>query len=1357
MRENLGELIWQARVLRGWEQSELARRLGSVGQQTISRWERGLSRPRRALLSQLADLLNLSESQLLAAAGYSPAAVLVGDMPRPARTRLAQLPFHLLSAEAFENFSADLARHLFPGAEATRNGGPGFGQDGADVVVRTRSGEVIAIQCKQVQEFGPARVRAVTEGMRFTAGKYYLYLSRTASPEARKEIARHPGWEIRDARDLSADVRYLPDQDAAIRLVETYFGGMHRELFLGIPDPGSWLVPADFFGAETGGSIYTHDWVLAGRAAELKELTTFLDDPLSAVGVIVGRAGIGKSRLLREFARICEGRDADVQIRFLARSAVIGPRDFESLPAGDQVVIVIDDAHDRSGLSDVIRGIRRARAGSKIVLSLRPQGRGQLRADLRAIELHPSDVSEWRLDDLALSAAEALAAEALGLRASAALSRQLAILGSDCPLLIVVGGALIDRGRLDPAGLASGTVFRQEIMSAFRDAVAGGDSAGDSLIRQEILKAIAALQPFLIDEPDFRAALSELAGRPFDQLMPHIRRLEEAAVLLRRGNSLRIVPDLLGDVLLAEAATDLQSGTSTGYLDRVLQHSEGDCLLHMLSNASRVDWQIRASDMTEASLAESVWPLITSRFRDGDVPTRLRLLDVVRSVAFFQPAAAIELVRWAMAHPAPTENPSGPSRPEQGRRWVLDALPGVLENAAYDRRYLRQSADLLWELAGRDRRSPGQHPGHPIRILQGLVEYNLAKPAEFHDVLIDAASEWLPAAPADWTYSPFEILSPLLATAVMSSSADGRTFTFRTYAVNAAAVRHLRRRVLDLAFAEARSQDPKRAVAAVQAIGGSIRYEDFADHAEQRQWTAEFIETIERLGNLLADTEMDPIVGVAARHELWWHAEHSPTGTRIAAENALTQLPSSSIDHLALALHDGWGHMAARGRDGAESELLRETALRSAVAKAAERWPDDDQLIDQVEERITIDRRAFRRKGSPRPLIWTLARARPFAARVICQRIARDPSSVLLEILPAALSPLADALPDQAIRHAFDLLATNDVDVVRYVAEAFGFARGNRSVLLDGEEYLLRSLLDREDPKIRSLAVAAAIAVARTSPRLALNLLTSTRFADSPMVAEAVAAAFGPYSALSWTDLSENHADQILNQLRKCPSIGSHEITELLAEIAKEHPDRVLDLLKDRVETWESNKTLRSSYLPLPHTWYVKPEFKEYDRYPALLRGLVEWIADGGDSASRRVMGAEIFATVASGFDEQAIAILMEALGSDDAAKVLAAAAICRGVPAELIWNQDFIRQALHSAARHGIEHAETVGHNLLAAAINGSPAVMLGQMMTSDQAAQHEALTKILARIPQGSIEERFYQSLAGWNQNPSRLDDGR
>ena len=1344
---------------RGWEQSELAQQLGSVGQQTVSRWERGLSRPRPAIITQLAGLLSLSESQLLSAAGHgSPKAADSLDSPPPPRRRLATLPFQLLSAEDFENFSADLARHLFPGAEAVRNGGPGHRQDGADVIVRTPSGELVAIQCKQAKEFGSARVREVVNGMRLRASRYYLYLSRTASPAARREMAEHPGWQVRDANDLSADVRYLDDQDAAVRLVETYFGGTYRELFLGFPDPGPWLTSADFFRPETSGRIYTHDWTLVGRAAELRNLTTFLEDHERAIAIIVGRGGIGKSRLLREFAHSAEQQGEAVQVRFLARNAAVGPRDFESLPTGGQIVVVIDDAHDRSGLSEAIRGIRRTRPDAKIILSLRPQGRGQLRADLRGIGLHQSDVHEWSLEDLKSAAAEALAAEALGPNASPALSQQLAVMAPDCPLLIVVGGALIERGQLDPARLASGAAFREEILTAFRDTVAVPGPATDPDVRQEVLKAVAALQPFHIDQPAFRSALSELAGRPFDQLMPHIRRLEEAGVLIRRGNSLRIIPDLLGDIVLSEAAVDIPSGMSTDYLDRVLSCAEDDCLLHIFANASRVDWQVRTGFPANPSLVESLWPIVTSRFRGGDIMTRLRLLEVLRQVAFFQPSAAIELVRWAMDNPASATEDSadlGRRGHEHGNRLTLEALSGVLENAAYNREHLRTAADLLWELAERDSRPPNQHPGHPIRILQGLIEYNLAKTADFHDLIIDAAVGWLHKTHTeDWLYSPFEVLKPLLATAVMAFIPDGLSIRIRTYAVTAAVVRGLRDRVLDLAFAEARSRDPRRAVEAMRAIDASIRYENPADPAEQQQWTAMFIETIERIGDLFADPELDPVVSIAARHALWWHAQYSQTGTKPAAEMALSRLPKSACHKLALALHDGWGHLLSHGSDVAESEQIREAALMEVVAEVTERWPDE-YLLEQIEERLAVDRRAFHGlRGSPRPFIWTLTRARPSVAQMICHKIVQDPNSVLQELLPTALSQLADTVPREAIREALDLLATRESRITRYVAEAFGFARGNRPDLLDGEDDLLRSLLNSEEPEVRSLAVTAAIALARTSPGLARELLTSVNFADSSSVAEAVAAAFGPYNVLSWADLSENQADQILSQLHECPSIDSHEITVLLAEIAKSQPDRVLGLLKERVETWEDNESSRASYLPLPRTWNVQPDFKVHDRYPALLRSVRDWIAEGGASSARRTMGAEIFAAAAGRFDEQARAILLEALESDDTSQVVAAGAILHEAPPELAWDHDFVSQVLGAAARHGANYAEAVGSSLLAAAINGSPPMTLGQP-SSDQAGPHEELIRILDQTPQGSIEERFYQSLARWNQNPMDLND--
>ena len=69
MAANFGEIVREARTQRGWDQAELARRLGFVRQQAVSRWENGTSRPRRAMIAQLADLLDLDVDMLLPAAG----------------------------------------------------------------------------------------------------------------------------------------------------------------------------------------------------------------------------------------------------------------------------------------------------------------------------------------------------------------------------------------------------------------------------------------------------------------------------------------------------------------------------------------------------------------------------------------------------------------------------------------------------------------------------------------------------------------------------------------------------------------------------------------------------------------------------------------------------------------------------------------------------------------------------------------------------------------------------------------------------------------------------------------------------------------------------------------------------------------------------------------------------------------------------------------------------------------------------------------------------------------------------------------------------------------------------------------
>ena len=221
------------------------------------------------------------------------------------------------------------------------------------------------------------------------------------------------------------------------------------------------------------------------------------------------------------------------------------------------------------------------------------------------------------------------------------------------------GRGSTDQARvLDPAHLHTTSHIRVEIMEAFRDAMIAGMSTGDPQTGREVLNAVAALQPVRIDDDDFRSAMSALAQRRFDQVMPYISGLEAAGILRRRGTSLRIVPDLLGDAILTGASVDTVSGVPVGYLEQVYQAADGTALGNVFINGSRVDWQIQQGNRGHASLVQPLWELLIAQFAQAGIHGRVALLQLLKKVAAFQPGPTLALIRWALANPTQECEPS---------------------------------------------------------------------------------------------------------------------------------------------------------------------------------------------------------------------------------------------------------------------------------------------------------------------------------------------------------------------------------------------------------------------------------------------------------------------------------------------------------------------------------------------------------------------------------------------------------------------------------------------------------------------------------------------------------------------------
>ena len=197
-----GRLLLSLRTRAGIpNQAELARRLG-ITQQTVSRWERGLSRPRDKEIPVLSTVLGADQEALLEAAGYAPTAA-AATFDRP-------FPINALPPENFERFCHYFLERLYRdrGGRAHRAGSAGHRQNGIDISV-TGSFGTHTFQCKRVEEFGPQKVRAAIEEHTAQATQKFLLLSNIASPQSRAAVAAHADWQIWDREDISLRIRSL--------------------------------------------------------------------------------------------------------------------------------------------------------------------------------------------------------------------------------------------------------------------------------------------------------------------------------------------------------------------------------------------------------------------------------------------------------------------------------------------------------------------------------------------------------------------------------------------------------------------------------------------------------------------------------------------------------------------------------------------------------------------------------------------------------------------------------------------------------------------------------------------------------------------------------------------------------------------------------------------------------------------------------------------------------------------------------------------------------------------------------------------------------------------------------------------
>lgn len=1354
---DLGQLIKSEREKRGWEQADLAAMV-KRGQQAISRWEKGDSRPKQDDLLKLVDIFSGDPETWLTKAGY--------QLEQPDIALAPFLPLNNLSAENFELFSRDLVQALNPSAKVHRYGTQGDNQEGIDLYADRPDKTVYDYQCKRHKQFGPKDIEDAVKITTLKANGHHILLTRRATVEARKEIRKYKDWDLWDIEDVSAKVRSLPQAEALL-IVDTYFPGW-RKRFLGIDEPSPWLTPKQFFlPLENKLKLFTHGWGFVGRKTELEKLKEFEAQTDFQAIILSGRGGIGKSRLLKALA---DGLTTSVGIRFLSSSPSIEMKDVELLPNGPSY-LVIDDAHERGDLEVILNGVARVKPELKVILSSRPYGITKLQDELNRSGMSYDSDKIITLTDLEVNDAEALSREILSdpsVSGDVHLARKIAEITKDCPLATVVGSRLVGQGVIKPELLNNEKKFRDTLLSSFRDVITGELGGKDPEKIRQLLEFLATIQPFNPLDPKFQSAAEAVLTTHFDITIRNIGVLEDAGVLLRRGSHLRVVPDLLADYIRFETAYDEKNGRPTGYADRVFKHLQDNLAINLLVNISQLDWRLSANN-AQSALLDTIWKQILPELKAANHSDRTFILKKLKDAAYYQPQRFLNLVEYLKDNPSKTpEDPKLSGLYKYTHHDVLKELPEILRRLCYHLDYLPRCVDLMWEIARGDLRQTNPHPEHGIRILQDLAKYDIyeltGKSVQINELMLEAVKRWLSDSHLpEYVHSPFDVLDHLLDKSSSTDTYERGKITFHSFGVHYENTKHIRDAALQLVVDAAKSANLIVNLRAIKSLSHALSQPQSlfgrqVTDVELAKWQVFQNQVLDGIEDIVK-VQKHPLVYVELKDILAWHAQHGHSEEIKKRARALFDSLSESFEVKLVQAVD-----QNRDRDWLIDEekydynkqMEMSLKFRQEVVDAfVKKYPTPESGFAEL-NRLLQELGDCGKNPLPITFCAEMAKRYPEYVTGVCEKIIKNPVSALAHCFDYFLFGLIEVRQTKTAELLQKALAVDEKKL--HTAVAHYYWRGRWVQYFDEKHDLvnLRRLVNIKYISAKKLAIGGLGRLGKMKPDLTKQILLSIDLETDKNLAHEYFQQFDKEHYFDPDLLSDQELEATLGKLEVVNDIDDYHIEEFLNYAANRLPLVVIRLLIKRIERSKARKT-GEKYQPLSYSSRTLLKgFSSSTHYKEALREIRNKILDKGWQSHFWI--PKLFKSISNNFDDTGIAILLEWISTGEKEKLEGVRAIIEDAPENFIFQHtDFVSKMLVAARQYGPEFLRSTRNALAHSAIFRSKHGTPGQPMPEDVELQENS-EKMLSNFLSGTPEHDLFESLlkhAKWEIKNQLKDD--
>ena len=941
----------------------------------------------------------------------------------------------------------------------------------------------------------------------------------------------------------------------------------------------------DFFNPFLDNSkLFNHVYSLVGRKDLLEQMDTFVESN-KIIALLFGRGGIGKSKILFEFSRGFKQKHNEWKLKFLKEGVKLSNDSIRQLPA-QKCIVVVDDAHRRVEEISTLFAMAQQNLGRiKIILTFRPQGIDYIRTTIARGGFNPVEVENIpEIKDLNISELEELGKAVLG-KGHLQFLEPLIRVAKDSPLVLVIGGRLIAENFVNPAMLERDEEFHRVVFDRFQEVIEGkvSDKLGKELCR-DILSFVSALSPIQPQTEIFQKSASKFLNIDRIKLIDAISILETAGILIRRGYSLRITPDVLSDHILSNACVTSQ-GQLTGYANKIFTDFSENFPENILFNLSELDWRI-SQEGKNVDLLGEIWETLKSDFKNSSHFQRSQILNHLDNVAYFQPSRTLHLIEYSIQNPSKISSNEKLSLLNQyTHEDVLNALPQLLKKISYNFIYLPRYCNILWILTKDKKISFNIESA--IRVLSDMAAYGIEKPTEVNSIVIDKVEGWLTEPDAhDHKQLFLDIVDPLLAKEGDSTRIRGYELISKPFVVSFEKTKHIRKKAISILSDCTQSQSTKLVLRALKSLINSLNpphglFGRTVSEDEINQWLPEQIEILDIIDNLVKKTK-EPIIHIQVTSDIQWHIKYNHQ--RVVTEkidSIIKEIPQSFDWRITRAIWNKYDRDWDSDNYNQHQNQVKDE-IRQTLIEFLEQYNDGKKIFDFLNNLLN----KFQKGGiqaQPGIFLYILGTYNCELSIEICKHIISKPDSPLSSYVSSLLSGIRKNNTAKAIEQIKILIETKDKILCSSIAQGYAWEGWALEIGFD-EINIIKILLTCPDKNVKLQIIEALGRFPDDKKDIAIQLAFSIDIEDDEELADTLCGIFDYKHGISPEYLKTEDLKAILLKLTGIKKLEDnlYNLNKFLGYCSSLLPDMVVNFLLRRLDI-AAEKTSSEEYQPLPY------------------------------------------------------------------------------------------------------------------------------------------------------------------------------